>query len=125
MNILNYLTNYKLIVVIVKKGHALKLVKKLKKVGVEGNTIMYGKGIANPKAYEQVFGITYEPSKEIIIMALDEKKVDKVLEKTTKLEHLDQPGNGIAIVLDLNKCSGIARLLAKKEDEKWMIESMI
>lgn len=42
----NSLNNYKLIITIVKKGRATNLIAKLKKIGLEGNTIMFGKGAA-------------------------------------------------------------------------------
>lgn len=107
----NYLDNYKLILVIIKKGHASNLLMKLRKVGVEGSTVMFGKGTASKTIYEQILGIEYQPEKEVIFIALDRNLVDKVLETILKKEHLDKPGNGIALVLDLNKCVGIARLL--------------
>lgn len=108
---LSYLDNYKLIVVIVKKGLASSLVMKLKKEGVEGSTIMYGKGMAEKRIYEQILGIKYEPEKEIILMAVESSKVDNVLDTMIKNERLNEPGHGIAVVLNLNKCVGIARLL--------------
>lgn len=107
----NYLDNYKLILVIIKKGRASNLLMKLRKVGVEGSTVMFGKGTASKTIYEQMFGIEYQPEKEVIFIALDSNLVDKVIKAIVEKEHLDKPGNGIALVLDLNKCIGIARLL--------------
>lgn len=81
------------------------------KEGVEGSTIMYGKGMAEKRIYEQILGIKYEPEKEIILMAVESSKVDNVLDTMIKNERLNEPGHGIAVVLNLNKCVGIARLL--------------
>ncbi|MDD2377449.1 MAG: P-II family nitrogen regulator [Bacilli bacterium] len=107
----NYLDNYKLIVVFIKKGRALNLIKKLKKVGLQGSVTLYGKGVAEKRVYEQILGLKYEPEKEIILMAMDSTRVDKILDTVVEEEQLNIPGHGIAIVLNLNKCVGIARLI--------------
>jgi nitrogen regulatory protein PII len=114
----NYLDNYKLIITIIKKGLASKLLMKLRKVGVEGSTIMFGKGTAEKKLYEQIFGVEYKPEKEIIFMAVDNSKVDKILDAMVKEEHIDKPGRGIAVVVNLSKCVGIARLLNINLEER-------
>lgn len=108
---LNYLDRYKLIIIILKKGLASKLIVKLKKIGVEGYTVMFGKGTAEKRIYEQIIGVEYEPGKEIIFIAMEESKVDKILDFIIKEEKINKPGHGIAIVLNLSKCAGIARLL--------------
>jgi nitrogen regulatory protein PII len=107
----NYLNDRKLIIVIVKKGVASKLVTGLKKSGVEGNTIMFGKGTAEKDVYEQILGIEYEPEKEIIFMVVDSSKTNRILDSMIKEEKINKPGHGIAIVINLSKCVGIARLL--------------
>ncbi|NLL44170.1 MAG: P-II family nitrogen regulator [Mollicutes bacterium] len=112
----NSLNNYKLIITIVKKGRATNLIAKLKKIGLEGNTIMFGKGAAEKRIYEQILGIKYEPEKEIILMVVEDSKVNKIVNKITELEQLNKPGHGIALVLDLKKCIGISKLLNKKGD---------
>lgn len=111
---LNYLDKYKLIIIIIKKGMASKLIIKLKKLGIEGYTVMFGKGTAEKKVYEQILGVEYEPGKEIIFIAMEESKVDEMLNFIIKEEKINKPGHGIAIVLDLSKCVGIARLLKIK-----------
>ncbi len=117
-NNLNYLDKYKLIIIIVKKGLASKIITKLKKVGIEGSSVMYGKGTAEKKIYEQILGFKYEPEKEIILIAIEEFNVDKVLDFMIKEEKINKPGYGIAIVLNLSKCVGIARLLNIKLQER-------
>jgi len=108
---LKCLDNYKLIITIVKKGRATKLITKLRKFGLEGSTIMFGRGTAEKNVYEQILGIKYEPEKEVILMAVDSSKTNEILDKITELEQLNKPGHGIALVLNLKKCVGIARLL--------------
>ncbi|MFA5603077.1 MAG: P-II family nitrogen regulator [Bacilli bacterium] len=118
INTNNYLDNYKLIILIIKKGIASKLLIKLRKVGVGGSTIMFGKGTAEKNIYEQILGVEYQPEKEIIFIAVDSSKADKILDTIIKEEHIDKPGHGIAIVVNLSKCAGIARLLNINLEER-------
>lgn len=106
-----YLLNQKLIIAIVKKDYAIDIVKIAKKNGAEGSTIFYGKGSAEKSVYEDILGIKYEPEKEIVLIGVKKEIVDDVLEAISKKAKMKKPGNGIAFVLDVNKCIGIARLL--------------
>ena len=97
---------HKLIVAIVKKGYATKIVTAAKKAGAHGGTIIFGRGSAEKTLYESIFGIAYQPEKEIIFIAVGEEELDIVLQAVTREGDLDIPGRGIAFVLDLAKIVG-------------------
>ncbi|MDD2282746.1 MAG: P-II family nitrogen regulator [Eubacteriales bacterium] len=102
--------NHKLIVAIVKKGYATKIVAAAKKAGAHGGTIIFGRGSAEKNLYESIFGIAYQPEKEIIFIAVGADKLDNVLQAITKEGNLDKPGRGIGFVLDLAKIIGVVHL---------------
>lgn len=106
-----YLLDQKLIVAIVKKDYAVDLIKIAKKHGAEGSTIFYGKGTAEKDVYENLLGVKYEPEKEVVLIGVENEIVDDVLKVISKKAKMNKPGNGIAFVLDVSKCIGIARLL--------------
>lgn len=106
-----YLLDQKLIVAIVKKGLATEIVKVAKQHGAEGSTIFYGSGTAKREIYENILRMNYEPEKEIILIGINQDLVDGVMEAISKKLKIKKPGNGIAFVLDVSKCIGIARLL--------------
>lgn len=106
--------NHRLIVTIVKKGIASKVVAATKKAGVGGGTIFLGRGTANKKIYLQIFGMDYDPEKEVILTLVEQEKVDMALEVITRETHLDKPGQGVAFVLRVKELSGIVHLLASQ-----------
>jgi nitrogen regulatory protein PII len=100
--------NHSLIVTIVNKGMARKVVRTSKQAGAEGGTVMVGKGTG---AHElKLFGIIIEPEKEVILTLVGEDKVDSVLEALVSAGKLAQPGYGIAFVVDVKKVAGICHL---------------
>ena len=98
--------SHKLIVSIVKKGLATKIVAAAKKAGAHGGTIIFGRGSAEKTLYESLFGIAYQPEKEIIFIAVGEEELDIVLQAVAREGDLDKPGRGIAFVLDLANIVG-------------------
>ncbi len=97
---------YDLIVTIVSKGLSEDVVKYVKKAGAQGSTILCGRGTGDMDA-AKIFGILIEPEKEIVLTIVSDAKTDEVLETLYDKLKLDKPGNGIAFVLDITKCTGI------------------
>lgn len=93
--------SFKLIVTIVKKGLASKMVAAGRKAGAEGGTILFGKGTAKKSVYLDLLGINFEPEKEIIFSYARDDKVDDVLQAIVDEGKLNKPGNGICFVLNI------------------------
>ncbi len=102
--------SHKLLVTIVKKGIASKVVKASKEAGAEGGTILFGRGsgINEKKTF---LGITIEPEKEVILTLVPKDKIDDILHAVEKAAKLDKPGNGIGFVIDVKRVTGIVHLL--------------
>jgi nitrogen regulatory protein PII len=97
---------YKLIVTIVKKGMASKLVKATKRAGAEGGTILLGKG-TGVHEHARLFGIPIEPEKEIILTLAPAAIINRVLEAVVAAGQLNKPGTGIAFMIDARSVAGI------------------
>lgn len=97
---------YDLIVTIVNKGRADKIVEVSKKAGAEGGTIIFGRGTG---IHEQakLFGIPIEPEKEIVLTLIPKEKTQVVLESILNNTELSKPGKGIAFVLPVDKIAGM------------------
>ncbi|MFC0560746.1 P-II family nitrogen regulator [Halalkalibacter alkalisediminis] len=102
--------SHKLLVTIVKKGVASKVVKASKEAGAEGGTIIYGKGTGIHET-KKFFGISVEPEKEMILTLVPKEKMDLVLSAVEQAGKLDKPGNGIGFVIDVKRIAGIVHLL--------------
>jgi nitrogen regulatory protein P-II 1 len=101
----------KLLVFVVKKGMGSKVSLEAKKYGAMRRVVLLGKGTAPKKIYLDFLGIDYEPEKEIVIMLAEKKCVKDLMEALTRFSHIDQPGHGIAFVIDVAKHSGWLNLL--------------
>lgn len=97
---------FQLIVTIVNKGVSGKVVDASKEAGAEGGTIITGRGSGiHEKA--KLFNLAIEPEKDIILTLIPEKKTDKVLNAIIEATDLNDPGNGIAFVIDVDNITGI------------------
>lgn len=95
-----------LIVTVVNKGKAEKVVEASKRAGAEGGTVIMGRGTGiHEKA--KLFGITIEPEKEIVFTLTPKEITQTVMEAIIKDTDLNKPGKGIAFVLPVDKIAGI------------------
>jgi len=106
---------FDLIVTIINKGYATEVMQASRKAGAEGGTILLGRG-AGVHEDGKIFGIPIEPEKEIVFTLIDHRKTNQVLKAIQEELFLDEPGKGIAFVLDVKKVVGICHLCALKTD---------
>lgn len=101
---------YDLVVTIVNKGDAEKVVDATRKAGAEGGTILCGRGTG---VHEQakLFNILIEPEKEVILTLINREKTDQVVETIEKDAGINKPGKGISFVLAVEKTVGINHIL--------------
>ncbi len=104
---------YKLIVTIVDKGSCSKVVEASKKAGAEGGTIIYGRGTGIHEN-QKLFSLLIEPEKEIVLTLISEDKAEKVMQSIIDETKLNEPGKGIAFILNVEETSGIAHKIREK-----------
>ncbi|TEB15074.1 hypothetical protein Psfp_02393 [Pelotomaculum sp. FP] len=102
--------DYELIVTIVKRGWAERIVKAAKTAGARGGTILHGRGVG---VHEQkkVLGLPIEPEKDIILTLIHKDKTNDVLKAIVEAGQLQKPGTGIGFVIDVDKVVGIVSLI--------------
>ena len=108
---------YKLIVAIVAKGMASRLLTAVKKAGAEGGTILLWRGTASKSIYLDLLGMNFEPEKEIILTGVKADKVDDVLQVIVNEGKINKPGKGISFVLNIKGIAGIVHLLKHNDGE--------
>lgn len=101
---------FELIVTIVNRGFSERVVRASKQAGAEGGTIFFGRGTGIHEN-KKLLGIPIEPEKEIVLTAVPKEMTEKVLSTIVEAAKLDQPGMGIAFVLELKQIAGICHLL--------------
>lgn len=101
---------FQLIVSIVNKGFCGSVIDSSLEAGAEGGTIISGRGSGiHEKA--KLFSFTIEPEKEIVLTLVPSDRTEKVLEAIVTATKLNEPGNGIAFVLDVENVTGINHLI--------------
>jgi len=98
-----------LITVILNKGYADDAMAAARKAGAGGGTVINARGTAK-ETDAKFFGMHIVPEKEMLLIVVEQEKMDAVLESIRTLPCLAEPGSGIAF------CSGVDdfTLLGKK-----------
>lgn len=102
--------DHELIVTIIKKGMAEKIINAAKRAGARGGTILHGRGVGIHEQ-KKLLGIAIEPEKEIILTLIHKDKTNAVLQAIVEAGNLQKPGTGIGFVIDVEKVVGIVSLL--------------
>lgn len=123
------LDNHKLIVTIVKKGVAHKIVSAAKREQARGSTVLLGTGHG---IHENAtfLGMHLEPEKEIVLTAVSEERMTPVLGAILTDGKLNKPGMGIGFVIDIKQIVGICHLkdlqsVDKKERDSEMGKEIV
>ncbi|MFN3918270.1 MAG: P-II family nitrogen regulator [Flavobacteriales bacterium] len=98
---------FKLVMTLVNPEITNRVVDAAKKAGATGDVIIPARGAGSTET--KFFGISVEDKTEIILFVVEEHIVNKVLDAITIDCKLSEPGNGIAIVLSIDKVAGLDR----------------
>ncbi len=97
---------FQLIVVVVETGRASALMEAARAAGAEGGTIFHGRGTGIHE-HNKFLGIPIEPEKEILMILIEKTRTETVLEALVGAGKLNEPGKGMAFVLDVSNVAGI------------------
>ncbi|WP_058306097.1 P-II family nitrogen regulator [Gracilibacillus massiliensis] len=97
---------YQNIMVVVDKGKAEEVVESAQKAGSKGGTILNARG-SGVHETSKLFSMDIEPEKEIVMILSDENVTDAIVTKISDDLKINEPGNGIIFVQDVNRTYGI------------------
>ena len=97
---------YKIIYVVVDKGNAEYVIDAANKAGARGGTIINGRG-SGIHEVQKLFDIEIEPEKEEVFIITKSDLKDNIVESIRKDLNIDEPGNGIMFVMDVNEAYGL------------------
>jgi nitrogen regulatory protein PII len=101
---------FQLIVSIVPQGHASHIVEAAKVAGARGGTIVRGRGSGVHEA-GRFFGVAIEPEKEVVLILIGSELANAVVDAIVRDGRLNEPGRGIAFLLDVPRVVGITELI--------------
>ena len=97
---------YKAIHVVVDKGKGGDVVEAANKAGARGATILNARG-SGIHEVQKVFSIEIEPEKEEVFIIAKPDAKDSIVEAICTNIKIEEPGNGILFVLDINEVRGL------------------
>jgi len=103
--------HFKLVVAMIKSNETDRIVTAAKEAGGTGATIIpaRGTGIHEAKTF---FGLTLEAQTDVVLLLLEERLVDAVLDSIYEAGRFKEAGTGIAFVVDVERAVGLESQLA-------------
>ena len=98
---------YEAVFCIVNAGFSDAVMSAARKAGAVGGTIFKGRGAA-PREAEEIFKITVQPEKEIVMMVVSVEVKDDVLRSIYSEVGLGSAGQGIAFSLPIERSIGLS-----------------
>ena len=97
---------YQIIYVVVDKGKAEDVIDAASKVGARGGTIINARG-AGVHEVQKLFSVEIEPEKEEVFIITKTELKDAIVESVRTHLKIDEPGNGILFVMDIDEVYGL------------------
>lgn len=105
---------FEVILCIVNSGFSEAAMDAAKQFGARGGTVFHARGTVSKEA-EKIFNITIQPEKEIVMIIVNEKIKDNILQGLYTAVGTSTPAQGIAFSLPVDDVVGIG---GQKETEK-------
>ncbi len=116
-NMIDENVDLSLIMAIVNRGSADKVVEEAKKAGAPAATIFYARG-AGIKEAHTFFGLTMDPAREVLLFVVRDDIVNKVMQVINTAVDFDKPGTGIAISLKITSTIGLHEQIIHLQEEE-------
>ena len=97
---------YNSITIIVDKGKAEDVIDAATKAGSLGGTIINARGSGIHET-SKVFSMEIEPEKEVVLILSKTNQTETIVESISKEMKINEPGNGIIYVQEINKTYGL------------------
>jgi nitrogen regulatory protein PII len=97
---------YHAITIIVEKGNAEDVIEAATEAGSKGGTIINARGSGIHET-SKVFSMDIEPEKEIVMILSEKDSTDAIVASIRKKLKIDEPGNGIIFIQDVNNTYGL------------------
>jgi nitrogen regulatory protein PII-like uncharacterized protein len=102
---------FDLIVGFIDPNNTDKVVKTAKKSGATGDVIIQAKGTGIEPA--NFLGLSIQDKTDIILFVVEEHHTKKIVECVSDELNLEDPGNGILIVLKIDRVAGLSKQIKK------------
>lgn len=102
--------DHKLVVAIIKRGWAERVLVEAKQAGARGGTVICARGIGVHET-KKLMGLMIEPEKEIILILTPKDKAEQILQSVVDSCKMEEAGTGIGFVLNVDAVVGVVSLI--------------
>lgn len=102
---------FDLIVGFVNPNITEKVIKTAKDSGATGDVIIQGKGSGMEQS--KFLGLSIQDKTDIILFVVEEHHTNNIISSISEKCHIEEPGNGIMIVLSIDKVVGLSKQIKK------------
>ena len=102
---------FKLIAAFVSPNITDKVIKIAKKSGATGEVVIQAKGSGMEES--SFLGLSIQDKTNVVLFVVEEHHVEKIIKAVSEECSLEEPGNGIMIVLSIDKVAGLSKQIAK------------
>jgi nitrogen regulatory protein PII len=102
---------FDLIVGFINPNITEQVIKTAKAAGATGDVIIQGKGSGIEQS--NFLGLSIQDKTEIILFVVEEHHTSKIIESVTEECNIEDSGNGILIVLSIDKVAGLSNQIKK------------
>jgi len=102
---------FKLIVAFIKPEISDNVVKVAKKAGATGDVIIQAKGTGLNEI--SFMGISIQDKTNVLLFVVEEHLVNPIIQSVTTECRLEEPGNGIMLVLSIDRVAGLSKQIKK------------
>ncbi len=94
------------IVAIVERGKADRIVKKAKEAGAKGATIFYARGTGSEEA-KTFLNLHIDSQKEVVLIITAKEETKQIYEAIILEGNITSPGKGIVFILPVSEFEGL------------------
>jgi len=102
---------FKLIVAFVSPDITEKVIKTAKKAGATGDVSMQAKGSGVEET--SFLGLSIRDKTDVVLFVVEEHHVKPIIQSVSEECSLEEPGNGILLVLEIDKVVGLSKQIKK------------
>ncbi|MGI6377936.1 P-II family nitrogen regulator [bacterium] len=102
------MNEFEAIICIINEGYVDEAMEEAKRHGAKGGTVIKARGTAAKEA-EQIFNITIQPEKEMVLILVPTELVDEILLSLYDKIGTNTDAQGIVFTLPVDKTVGVSR----------------
>jgi nitrogen regulatory protein P-II 1 len=107
---------FKIIMAMVRPTITEKVLDAARNAGATGDVIISARGSGSTKS-KSFFGLELQDQTEILMFLVEEHSVDSILTSIREAGELNEPGMGIALVLNVEKVAGLESQMEKFKEQ--------